>query len=500
MENVNALKARTAEVINLNYAASVLSWDQQTYMPPGGAEARAEQLATLRKYSHQVMTADETGRLLEAAEREIAGLDAESDEVGLVRVIRRDFDRLTKLPSQHVVEFSKTTTIAHETWVKARAEKNFTHFLPTLEKIFDLCRERAEYLGYQEQLYDALLDQYEAGATTSQVEHLFSNLREDLVPFVAAILEQADAVSDEPLQRIFAIDKQAEFGLMVAQEMGYDMRRGRQDLAVHPFCISFSRDDVRITTRYREDSLGDGLFSTLHEAGHAMYEQGIPPHYAGTSLGRGVSLGVHESQSRLWENIVGRSWRFWQHFYPKLQQTFDGVLDDVRVESFYRAINRVAASYIRVEADEVTYPLHIMLRFELEQDIFNGKLAVKDAPAAWNAKMEDYFGICPQDDAEGVLQDVHWSSGIMGYFPTYALGTLLAAQLYESVLQDHPAIPSEIEQGRFNTLLHWMNTHVHVYGRKYMPAELVQRATGQPLQHHAYMRYLRAKFGEIYGI
>lgn len=500
MENLNALKARTAEVINLNYAASVLSWDQQTYMPPGGAEARAEQLATLRKYSHQIMTADETGRLLEQAEQEVAGYAENSDEMGLVRIIRRDFDRLTKLPSEHVVEFSKTTTIAHETWVKARAENNFALFLPTLEKIFDLCQARAEYLGYSEQLYDALLDQYEAGATTSQVEALFSNLREDLVPFVAAILERAEQVSEEPLRRIFPVNKQAEFGLMVAQKMGYDMNRGRQDLAVHPFCISFSRDDVRITTRYSEDYLGVGLFSTLHEAGHAMYEQGIPHHYAGTSLGRGVSLGVHESQSRLWENIVGRSRGFWKRFYAELQQTFAGVLDNVSLENFYRAINRVGATYIRVDADEVTYPLHIMLRFELEQDIFNGKLAVKDAPEAWNAKMQDYLGISPRNNAEGVLQDVHWSSGIMGYFPTYAIGTMLSAQLYESALTEHPSIPAEIEQGRFDTLLQWMNTNVHAYGRKYMPADLVKRATGQPLQHHAYMNYLRAKFGEIYGL
>lgn len=500
MENLNALKARTAEVINLNYAASVLSWDQQTYMPPGGAESRAEQMATLRKYSHQVMTADETGRLLEAAEQEVAGLSQDSDEAGLVRIIRRDYDRSTKLPSEHVVEFSKTTTIAHETWVKARAEDNFALFLPTLEKIFDLCRQRAEYLGYQDQRYDALLDQYEAGATTAQVETLFSNLREELVPFVAAILERANLVSDEPLHRTFPANKQAEFGLMVAQKMGYDMRRGRQDLAVHPFCISFSRDDVRITTRYDENFLNDGLFSTLHEAGHAMYEQGIPAHYSGTSLGRGVSLGVHESQSRLWENIVGRSRGFWKRFYGDLQQTFAGILDDVSVEDFYRAINRVSASYIRVDADEVTYPLHIMLRFELEQDIFNGKLAVKDAPEAWNAKMESYLGIRPRNHAEGVLQDVHWSSGIMGYFPTYAMGTMLSAQLYNAALADHPSIPSEINQGEFSTLLQWMNTHVHAYGRKYMPADLVVKATGQPLQHHAYMNYLRAKFGEIYGL
>ncbi|MCB9437694.1 MAG: carboxypeptidase M32 [Anaerolineales bacterium] len=500
MENLNALKARTAEVVNLNRAASVLSWDQQTYMPPGGAEARAEQMATLRKYSHQVMTADETGRLLEAAEQEVAGLDEHNDEVGLVRIIRRDYDRATKLPSEHVVEFSKTTTIAHETWVKARAEDNFALFLPTLEKIYDLCRQRAEYLGYQDQLYDALLDQYEAGATTAEVEALFSNLREELVPFVAAILERADQVSGEPLHRAFPADKQAQFGLMAAQKMGYDMRRGRQDLTVHPFCITFSRDDVRITTRYDENFLSDGLFSTLHEAGHAIYEQGIPARYDGTPLGRGVSLGVHESQSRLWENIVGRSRGFWRRFYGELQQTFAGVLDDVSVEDFYRAINRVSASYIRVDADEVTYPLHIMLRFELEQDIFNGKLAVKDAPEAWNAKMEAYLGIRPRNNAEGVLQDVHWSSGIMGYFPTYAMGTMLSAQLYNAALADHSGIPAEIEQGEFSTLLQWMNTHVHAYGRKYMPADVVVKATGQPLQHHAYMNYLRAKFGEIYGL
>ncbi len=500
MENFEALKKRMADVVNLVRVGSILDWDLQVSMPPGGATERANQIATLEKIRHETFVADETAQLLEAAEKEVDDLPDDADEKAMVKVNRRDYEQATRLPTAFVEEFARTTSLAHDVWVKARENDDFEAFRPSLEKIVDLCRRRAEYLGYQEHLYDALLDSFEPEATTAQVEKIFAGLREELVPFVQQIFERQERNTDEPLHRHFPIEKQREFGLMVAQALGYDLSRGRQDVAVHPFCTTFAQGDVRITTRFDERFLSPALFGTIHEAGHAMYEQGVNPALEGTILSDGTSLGVHESQSRMWENIVGRSRDFWEHFYPQLQLKFDGTLDDVSLESFYRAINYVQPSLIRVEADEVTYCLHIMLRFELEIDLLTEKLAVKDLPEAWNAKMESYLGIVPPTNREGVLQDVHWSSGILGYFPTYALGTLLSAQLYEAALQAHPNIPFEIAQGKFDTLLQWNREHVHQHGRKYTPAELTKRATGQPLQHDAFMRYLRTKYGEIYEL
>lgn len=500
MENLNALKARMADIVNIGYAASVLSWDQQTYMPPGAAHARASQLATLSKLGHEMFIADETARLIEAAATDVAGMEQDSDEASIVRVTQEDYERATKLPADWVAEFAKLTTLAHESWVKARQENDYETFRPTLEQIFDMCRQRADYLGYEEHMYDALLDRFEPGMKSSKVAEVFSNLREDLVPFAAQIFEQQDSVSAEPLHRDFDVEKQHQFGLMVAEQLGYDLNRGRQDEVVHPFCTSFSRNDVRITTRFDKNFLNPALFGTIHETGHALYEQGISPSLEGTALASGVSLGIHESQSRLWENVIGRSYGFWKVFYGKLQETYAGVLDDVALDDFWRAINKVQPSLIRVEADEVTYPLHIMLRFELEMDIISGNLNLKDAPDAWNAKFEQYLGITPPTDTVGILQDVHWSSGIIGYFPTYALGTLLSTQLYEAALRDHPELPNEIESGKFDTILHWMNTHIHQHGRKFKPADLIRRATGQDLDHKAYMRYLQNKYSQIYSL
>lgn len=500
MQKLTELKARTLDIRNLRYAASVLGWDQQTQMPKGGTKARASQLATLSKVAHEMFVNDGIGELIEAAEQEVQHFDPESDDYRLVQVIKRDYHRATKLPSTFVAEFSRQTTLAHEIWAKARQDNDFEHFRPILETLVDLVRQKAEYLGYEEHPYDALIDEFEPGAKTSQVATVFSQLREELVPLVHAILEKQSINSDEPLRRHFPIEKQEAFGLKVVQQMGYDMARGRQDIAVHPFCISFSCDDVRITTRFDANFLQPALFGTIHESGHAMYEQGVNPAYEGTFLSKGTSLGVHESQSRLWENMVGRSRGFWQHYYPSLQETFDGVLDDVDLETFYRAINYVSPSFIRVEADEVTYPLHIMLRFEIEQDILSGQLTVKEAPAAWNDKFKSYFGAVPPTDTLGLLQDVHWSSGLMGYFATYLLGTLLSAQLYHHARQAHPQIPDEIQHGQFATLLQWMRTHIHQHGRKYLPDELIQKATGEPLSHRYFMDYLRQKYGEIYAL
>lgn len=500
MQNLEALKKRTADIAHVQHASALLEWDQQTYMPSGAATARAEQIATLERLSHEMLCADETAQLIEAAAAEVGDLESDTLEAAIVRITKRDYDRAVKLPSEFVEEQARVTALAYDTWVQARANSDYAAFQPTLERIVELCRQQAEYLGYEEHIYDALLDQYEPGMKAAAVETLFGGLQEALVPFAQAIFEQQDRVSDEPLHRAFPIDKQHEVGLLIARQFGYDLQRGRQDEVVHPFCTSFSKDDVRITTRFDPNFLNPALFGTLHEAGHAMYEQGLGDELVGTFLADGVSLGIHESQSRLWENVVGRSYGFWQYFYPRLQGVYLGVLDDVSLDDFYRAVNKVYPSFIRVEADEVTYPLHIMLRFDMEKAILTGELALKDAPDAWNAKMEHYLGIVPANDSDGILQDVHWAYGILGYFPTYALGTLLSAQLYNAAVAAHPEIPADIANGEFGKLLHWMNVNIHQHGRKYMPAELINRATGDTYQYQPYMDYLQTKYSGIYDL
>ncbi len=494
------LKARLTELHNIGRAAAILGWDQQTMMPPGGAEARARQLGTLSKIAHELQTTDETGRLIEEAKREIEGLAYDSDDAALVRAAEYDYQQATKLPTDLVVALMETTTLAHEIWVEARANNNFEHFRPILEKVYDLTRQSVECLGYDEVPYDALLDQYERGMPTREVKRLFDELKKDLVPLVKAIAKNQDAVDDSVLHRSYPIDKQREFGEKVVSAYGFDFKRGRQDLAVHPFCTHFSSNDVRITTRFDPNWINPALFGTMHEAGHGMYEQGIAQHLDESILGGGTSLGVHESQSRMWENIVGRSRGFWEHFYPELQAAFPDALKGVKVDTFYKAINKSYPSFIRVEADEVTYNLHIMVRFELEQAIMNDELAIKDLPAAWNAKFEEYLGIVPPNDALGVLQDVHWSSGLIGYFPTYSLGNLLSVQFYEKAVQEHPQIPDEIARGKFDTLLNWLRVNIHQHGRKFTPQELVQRVTGTTIQTGPFMRYLTEKYTDIYGL
>jgi len=499
-ETLTALKKRLETVATLGQVNALLDWDMQTQMPFGAAESRARHLSTLAQLAHDMFVADETGKLLESAEQELKGADYDSDDASLVRVARRDFDRERKIPSDLVAELARASTLAHEVWVKARAENDFKAFIPALRQLVDLKIRAAECYGYTDHIYDALLDAYEPGLKTADVAATFEGLRKDLVPLVHAIGERVKRVDDSVLHQRYDEDLQRRFAEMAIRRFGYDFNRGRQDRAVHPFCTNFSRDDVRITTRFDPMWLNPALFGTLHETGHALYEQNVGANLEGTILCGGTSLGVHESQSRLWENIVGRGRHFWAYFFPILQTFFPDQLGSVPVETFYRAINRVEPSFIRVEADEATYNLHIMLRFELETDMLTGKVRLEDLPEAWNSKFKDYLGIVPPTDTLGVLQDVHWSSGLIGYFPTYSIGNLLSAQLYEKALADHPSIPSEIERGEFGTLLNWMREHVHQYGRKYEPQELVVKATGKPLDAQAYMRYLKGKFGEIYGI
>lgn len=501
--SLDKLKAHMAQVKAIGDAAAVLGWDQQTYMPPGGAGARAEQLGALTTIHHQMATGLETARLLEAAEAEASDLAPDSDDAAYLRVARRDFDLAIKLPAALLSEIARTSSLAHEQWSHARAENDFSRFAPWLEKNLELTRQVASYLGYAGgEMYDALLDQYEQGMKTADVRAMFSAIRPTLVALVKPVEAKGpDHVSDEILHQTYDIEAQKQFGTKIVSAIGFDWNRGRQDQAIHPFCTSFTRGDVRITTRFDPKFLPMSLFGSMHETGHALYEQGIAERYAGNILGDAVSLGVHESQSRLWENLVGRSRPFWQCYFDDLKAAFPAALHNADCEAWYRAINKVSPSLIRVEADEVTYNLHIMLRFELEVEMLEGRLAVKDAPAAWNAKMSEYLGQTPPDDAAGILQDVHWSGASFGYFPTYSIGNILSVQFFERAERDlGGALSAQIRSGEFQPLLGWLTENIHQWGRKYEPKVLVARVTGSPLDPAPYLRYLKAKFGEIYSL
>ncbi len=488
---------RLSDVKSVQAAAAILNWDRETEMPPGAAESRARQLATLSRIAHEMFTDEATAQLLQGAASEIDG-DYDSDSASMVRVVQQDYDLATKLPSDFVAERAKTIALAHDTWVKARAASDFSIFQDTLKGIIDIALQEAEYLGYDDHPYDALLGQYERGITTAEVGEIFEAHRPKLVDLIARV-SAAPQVDDSFLHQPFDVEKQREFGLAMINAYGFDFNRGVQAVSVHPFCTGFSKNDVRLTTRFDDNWLNPALFGMMHEAGHGMYEQGLGDTIEGTLLADGTSLGVHESQSRMWENIVGRSKGFWSWALPQLQATFPQ-LQGVTVEQFYKGINKVAPSFIRVEADEATYNLHIILRFELEKDILTGKVKVEELPQAWNDRFEQYLGIVPPNDAEGVLQDVHWSAGLFGYFPTYALGNLLSVQYYNAALKAHPGIPAEIEQGKFSTLLTWLNENVHQHGRKFTGAELTQRITGEGIQSDDYIAYLESKFGEVYGL
>jgi carboxypeptidase Taq len=499
-ESLGKLREKVGTVVDIEGAAGLLGWDQQTNMPPGGAEARAMQLATLGRLAHELLVSDQMGEALEAAESEVEALDPDSDDVRLVRKVRRDFDKARKVPPDWVGEFSRVTALAHQAWEKARADADFSLFRPHLEKILQLRRDYAEFFAPYDHVYDPLLDDFEPGMKTAQVKAVFDELRGAQVPLIQDIVERGKPVDDSPVRQHFDEGKQWDFGIEVAKAIGYDFERGREDKSVHPFTSGFGTGDVRITTRLDPQFLNMALFSTMHEAGHAMYEQGINPEYDRTPLCTDVSLAVHESQSRMWENLVGRSQAFWVRFYPRLREVFPAQLQDVDLWAFYCAINKVEPSFIRVEADEATYNLHIMVRFELELMMMEGGLEVADLPEAWNTKFEEFLGLVPPDDAQGVLQDIHWSGGMIGYFPTYALGNLIAAQLWQKTEQDIPNLRSKIEQGEFGVLLGWLRENIHRYGAKYEPVELLNRVTGTGLTAKPYLEYLHSKFEEIYGL
>jgi len=484
------LKERLAEVDDLRNAASLLFWDQRVMMPPGGSAARAEAIATISRIAQERFVASDIGELLE----ELRGFEESSDydsfEASLIRVTRRDYEKATRVSPELVGEMRKASAVALSAWGPAKEQSNFELLRPHLETNLELRHRYVECFDKTDETYDVLLDDYEPNMKTAEVREIFAGLKEQLVPLIREIADAGD-IDDSFLRGEFDINAQRKFGLEIAQRFGYTDEEWRLDQTPHPFMSSPGHGDIRLTTNYRPDDLSS-IFATMHEFGHGVYEWGVDPSLARTPLGTGVSLGLHESQSRTWENLVGRSRSFWRYFYPSLQETFPQ-LASVDEEAFYRAVNKVHPSLIRIDADEVTYNMHIILRFELEQELIEDRIPVKDLPDAWNARMDEYLGIDVPDDARGVLQDMHWAGGGLGYFPTYSLGNVISVQIWERALEDLGDLDERFERGEFGELREWLTEHVYRMGRKFTPQETIERVTGSRIDSEPYVRYLREK-------
>ncbi len=499
-EAYDDLIRRSRERAVLASCSALLGWDEQTYMPTGGAENRGNQLALLAGLHHDRATDPQIGALLHEAEGSALVADPDSPEAANVRELRRSYDRQTRLPRTLVEELARATSRGHSEWVAARQAKDFPRLRPTLETIFRLKRDEAECLGYEDTPYDALLDEYEPGARSRDLAAVFEALRMELVPLVRAIAAAPDRPDRSILTREYPLDRQKVFGEAVAAAVGFDFRRGRLDPTEHPFCTGIGPGDTRITTRYDVRNFGDAFFGVLHEVGHGLYDQGLDPAHHGTPMGEAVSLGIHESQSRLWENVVGRGRPFWDYWFPLARQVFREALGEVSPDAFVFAVNAVEPTLIRVQADEVTYNLHVLIRFELERALLCGDLAIADLPGAWAEKYAHYLGVTPGHDAEGCLQDIHWSVGLIGYFPTYTLGNLYAAQLFDRADADLGGLAPAFSRGEFSGLLGWLRARVHGEGQRFRAADLARRITGSSLDTGPFVRSLRAKYAALYGI
>ena len=485
------------EINTLRSIQALLEWDQETYMPQRAAEDRGDQLAVVAGVLHEKLTSDELAGLLAKLEPEV---DAQDHVAATnVREVRREHDRAVKVPTDLVKRIAKATALARDAWVPARKDSDFPRFAPHLENLLELKREVADRVGWDSEPYDALMDEYEPGAQAAVVQDVFDKVKAELVPLVAAIKDAPRQPDTSVLEHACPPEKQGAFNRRIAEAMEFDFDAGRIDVSVHPFCSGHSPKDVRFTTRYNEHYMPMSLFGVMHETGHALYEQGFDAKHTGTPMAINTSLGVHESQSRLWENQVGRSRLFWEHFYPALQAEFPS-LADVPLDAWHFAINTVRSSLIRVEADEVTYGLHIMLRFDLERQMIAGQLPVGDVPQAWNAGMQALLGITPPDDAQGCLQDIHWCIGLFGYFPTYALGNLYAAQFFAAARQALPELDRQIARGELRPLREWLRENIHRHGKRYRAHELVKVVTGQELSHKPFIDYLNGKFRPLYGL
>jgi carboxypeptidase Taq len=501
-EAYEELLFRMKEIDFYGHTAGVLGWDQETYMPAANAPYRAEQLSLLAGLCHQKFVDPKIGELISQAEssKALTG-DRLSDSAVNLREWRRAYDRTKKLPQKLVEELARTTSNAQVEWVEARRENNYSRFQPWLQKIIDLIRQVAECYGYQAHPYDALLDDYEPGLTKADLDKLFPPLKLRLTELSAKIVSSPHQPDLSILKRPCPVATQQEFCRKMAESIGFDFKRGRIDVSAHPFTTGLGPGDTRITTRFEENNFSNAFFSTLHEAGHGLYDQGLPNtlNYFGMPTASAISLGIHESQSRLWENRVGRSRAFWAFFFPQMKAAFPGVFDDVSPEDFLFAINHSAPTLIRTEADEVTYNLHVALRYDLEVGLISGSIKTGEVPAAWNAAMKQTLGLVPPNDAQGCLQDVHWSHGSFGYFPTYTLGNLYAAQFFEAIEYETGPLDSLFEKGNFTILKKWLNAKIHSQGQRYKAGELCKKTTGHDLSSKPFLDYLEKKFGALYG-
>jgi carboxypeptidase Taq len=500
MSALEQLCAHARQAALLESIESLLGWDERTYMPTAAGEYRAEQMTFISGEVHRRRTDPRLGEWLQELSNSPLAADPHSDEGATIRQLRRDYDKRCKLPQLLVEELTRASVLGQQAWVKARAADDYASFAPHITKLYDLKRQQAECLGYQDHPYDALLDDYEPDARTSEVAAVLSALRDELAPLVQSIIDSGRRAPVDLLARHCPASAQETFGKRAAAAIGFDFERGRLDITHHPFCAGMGPHDCRITTRYDETFFPSALFGTLHEAGHGIYDQGLRAEWFGLPPGTYLSLGIHESQSRMWENLVGRSRAFWEHFFPQFAADFHEAARGVNFDDFYWAINHVEPSLIRVEADEATYNLHIIVRFELEQALLSGDLPAADLPAAWNDKYRQYLGITPPSDADGCLQDIHWSAALIGYFPTYSLGNLYAAQFFEAAERELGGLAEQFSHGEFAPLKSWLKQHIHDAGQCYTAAELVQRVTGQPLSHAPLVRHLRGKLAPLYGL
>lgn len=491
-EKYNILAEKLRKIADINYAAALLHWDKETYMPPKGAENRSRQLSTLSEMGHVLFTEESTGTLL----KQLADADLDTDQKINVSRTLEDYNKMTRLPSSFVAESSRLSSEAFHAWIEARKNNNFKLFEPSLDKLIEHKKKEADLLGFKDHPYDALLDIYEPGCTISFLNKLFTDVRARLVPLVAE-LRSKNQTDNSFLFLQYAHDKQWAFGLDVLRNIGYDFEAGRQDISEHPFTINFGSTDVRVTTRVDEHDFSNMTWSCIHEGGHALYEQGLPAEQYGMPCGSAASLAIHESQSRLWENMVGRGRPFWAYHFPVLQQIFPENLKNINLDQFYKAINHIAPNAIRTEADELHYHFHVMIRFEIEKSILEGKLKTSDLRAYWNAKYKEYLNIEVSSDKEGILQDIHWSHGSFGYFPTYSLGSFYAAQFYEKAKTDIRDLDKMLEEGNCAPLLQWLRSNIHLHGRKYYPNELCKIVTGSELSLEPFMNYVNKKYSSI---
>ncbi len=496
MNPIEELKQEFTEITRLNYIRALLGWDEQVNLPHGAFEGRGAQRALMSKIVHEKLVSDKIGKLIKKAEKQT---DLNLIDAATLREAKRAYELEVKLPTELVEEIAKTASLGHSKWVEARKKDDFSIFQPLLEKMIGLQIEVANKLETHPDPYSTLIDLYEPGATNDWIANIFNESRPKLIK----IIKKLDSSNDKPdfsiLTQKWNKDEQWKFSIEVIKKLNFDLEHGRQDKSAHPFTTSLSSTDTRITTRINEDFFSTCLFGTIHECGHGLYQMGFMEKIHDTIIADGCSMGIHESQSRMWENMVGRSKEFWKFWYPKLEKRFPKNLKRKSMEDFYRSINTVQPSLIRVDADEVTYGMHVILRFEMEKDIIEGKVQVSELPELWNEKMEELLGITPPSDADGVLQDVHWSSGYFGYFPTYFLGNLYGAQIYRDALKKNPSLPNEYEIGNFSNLLTYLRENVHQYGKIYPANELIKRITGEDLNPNYFIEYIEKKFYPIYG-